>query len=80
MKELYNIETDLSWNTFCKWVAVRIQRLKLIDANIERVKTAKGGVEGLLYYGFAEKLDFDRLTVTYNNLLVEKEKIQRTHK
>jgi hypothetical protein len=26
---------------------------------------------------FIEKIDFDRLTVTYNNLLVEQEKIQR---
>jgi outer membrane protein TolC len=41
------------------------------------VKTAMGGAEGMYAYGFAEKLDLDRLTVTYNNLLIEKEKTQR---
>jgi len=53
------------------------QRTKLLDANIERVKTAMGGAQGMYAYGFVEKLDLDRLTVTYNNLMIEKEKIQR---
>ena len=33
--------------------------------------------KALMENGFAEKIDFDRLTVAYNNLLVEKEKVDR---
>ncbi len=54
-------------------VLISKARLELMDANIKRVKTAMGGVEGMYRYGLAEKLDFDRLTVTYNTLLIEKE-------
>ena len=58
-------------------VLVNEQRNKLMDANIVRVKKALDDTKALLENGFVEKIDYDRLTVTYNNLLVEQEKIQR---
>ncbi len=58
-------------------VLVNEERIKLIDATIERVKQTLANTKSLLDNGFVEKIDFDRLTVTYNNLLVEQEKYQR---
>jgi outer membrane protein TolC len=53
------------------------ERLKLMEANIERVKKLMDDTKTLNANGFVEKIDLDRVTVTYNNLTVEKEKIQR---
>jgi outer membrane protein len=75
--ERTKIETAVAVSKAYYAVLINQQRLKLMDANIERVKTAMGGAQGLYAYGFAEKLDYDRLVVTHNNLLVEKEKIDR---
>ncbi|MCX6295106.1 MAG: TolC family protein [Bacteroidetes bacterium] len=58
-------------------VLVNEERTKLIDATVERVKQTLSNTKSLLDNGFVEKIDFDRLTVTYNNLLVEQEKYQR---
>ncbi len=58
-------------------VLVGTERSKLMDANIARVKKTLDDTKALMETGFVEKLDFDRLTVTYNNLLVEQEKINR---
>jgi outer membrane protein TolC len=71
------VETAVAVSKAYYTVLINEQRIKSLDANIERVKTAMGGAEGMYAYGFAEKLDLDRLTVTYNNLLIEKEKTQR---
>ncbi|MGQ0829702.1 MAG: TolC family protein [Bacteroidota bacterium] len=58
-------------------VLINQERMKLMDANIARVKKIMTDTKALFENGFVEKLDYDRLTVTYNNLLVEEEKIQR---
>ncbi|MBI3501473.1 MAG: TolC family protein [Bacteroidetes bacterium] len=58
-------------------VLVNDERTKLVDANIARIKTLMETTKALNENGVAEKIDLDRITVTYNNLLVEKEKIQR---
>ncbi len=58
-------------------VLVGTERMKLMDANVARVKKTLDETTALMDNGFVEKLDFDRLTVTYNNLVVEQEKIQR---
>ncbi len=58
-------------------VLVSDERMKLIDANIARIKTLMETTKALNENGVAEKIDLDRVTVTYNNLLVEKEKVQR---
>ena len=71
------VETAVAVSKAYYTALINEQRTKLLDANIERVKTAMGGAQGMYAYGFVEKLDLDRLTVTYNNLVIEKEKIQR---
>ncbi len=58
-------------------VLVNDERTKLMNATVDRIKKTLDGTKALLDNGFVEKIDFDMLTVTYNNLLVEQEKVQR---
>lgn len=58
-------------------VLINEERMKLMDANIARIKKAMDDTKVLFDNGFVEKIDLDRLTVTYNNLLIEQEKVQR---
>jgi len=58
-------------------VLVNHERMNLIDANIVRIKKLMDDTKALNENGFVEKIDVDRITVAHNNLLVEKEKIQR---
>ena len=53
------------------------ERMNLLTANITRLKKTLDETKALFENGFVEKLDFDRLTVTYNNLVVEQEKVKR---
>lgn len=53
------------------------ERVKTLTANIERVKKMYDDVKALNDVGFVEKIDKDRLELAYNNLLIEKEKIER---
>ena len=52
-------------------------RMEIIDANLNRVEKMLGEIKVLNQNGFVEKLDVDRMELTYNNLLVEKEKVKR---
>jgi outer membrane protein len=58
-------------------VLISDERMKLMDANIARLKKTMEDTKALFDNGFVEKIDYDRLTVAYNNLLVEQEKVQR---
>lgn len=71
------IETAATVSKAYYTVLVNQERMKLMDANIARLKKALDDTKALLDNGFVEKVDFDRLTVAYNNLLVEQEKVQR---
>jgi outer membrane protein len=53
------------------------ERMKLLNSNVDRVKKLRDDTQVLYTNGFVEKLDLDRIEVTYNNLLIEKDKIQR---
>jgi len=53
------------------------ERLKIIDANIDRIKKLFDDTKALNRAGFAENLDVERIELTYNNLLAEKEKVER---
>ncbi len=61
-------------------VLINEERMKLMDANIARIKKAMDDTKILNDNGFVEKIDLDRLTVTYNNLIIEQEKVQRLQK
>ena len=58
-------------------VLVNKERIKLLDANIERIKKLLDDTKALNKEGFIEQIDVDRLEVTYNNLTNEKVKIER---
>ena len=58
-------------------VLVNEERGKLLEANITRLKKLMEDTKVLNDNGLVEKLDLDRITVAYNNLLVEQEKINR---
>lgn len=53
---------------------VNQERKNLFDVNIARVDTLLKQTRALQKSGFAEKIDVDRLEVTYNNLITERAK------
>jgi len=53
------------------------ERLKTLDANIIRIKKLFEDTKALNQNGFVEKIDVDRLELTSNNLVTEREKIGR---
>jgi len=58
-------------------VLINRERIKLLDLNLERLKNLKDNTAALNQNGFVEKIDLDRLEVSYNNLATEKEKTAR---
>lgn len=58
-------------------VLVNRERIKLLDANMERLKKAYDDTKATNEQGFVEKIDVERLEVQYNNLVTEKEKTVR---
>lgn len=53
------------------------KQLALLNSNITRLKKIFDDTKALYENGFVEKLDLDRITVAYNNLLIEQEKVSR---
>lgn len=58
-------------------VVVNAQRIKLLDANVTRVQKLKDDTKALLDNGFIEKIDYDRVVLAYNNLVTERDNINR---
>lgn len=52
------------------------ERIELFDVNIARVDTLLRNTKALFKNGFAEQIDVDRVQVTYNNLVTEREKFK----
>ncbi len=50
-----------------------IERIKLFDANIARVDSLLRNTKALYQNGFSEKIDVDRVQVTLNNLVAERD-------
>lgn len=71
------IETSAMVTKAYYTVLINQERTLLMDANIARVKKLVEDTKAFLENGLVEKIDFDRLTVTYNNLLTEQEKVNR---
>jgi outer membrane protein TolC len=55
-------------------VIVNRDRIKLLDANIVRLKKLYEDTKAINQQGFAEQIDAERLEVAYNNLMTEKDK------
>lgn len=75
--ERSDIETKAAVAKAYYGVLVNRERIKIIDANITRVKKLKEDIQALTENGFAELIDKDRVEVTFNNLETEKEKFVR---
>jgi outer membrane protein len=57
-------------------VLINQERLKLLAANVSRLDTMLKQTRALYEAGFVEKIDADRLEVSYNNLNTEKQKFE----
>jgi outer membrane protein len=51
--------------------------MELLNSNVVRIKKLLDDTKAYYQNGFVEKLDLDRITVTYNNLLIEQEKLKK---
>jgi outer membrane protein len=71
------IETAVAVSKAYYGVLVNRERLKLLDANLVRVQKLRDDTKALYDNGFVEKIDYDRVVLTYNNLSTEKENIVR---
>lgn len=58
-------------------VLVNRERMKLMNANVERLKKLLDDTKALQQNGFVEKIDLDRIEVLYNNILVEQQNVAR---
>ncbi len=58
-------------------VLVSKERVKLLDANVVKLQKVFSDTKALNAQGFVEKIDVDRIEVTLNNLMSEKEKVDR---
>ena len=72
------IETYVAVSKAYYMVLVGNKQLDLLDANVNQLKKALDQTKALFDNGFAEKLDADRLTVLYNNLITEKQNVLRS--
>jgi outer membrane protein len=72
-------ETQIKANVSKSYYMVLVsrERSKLLEANIIKVKKSKDDLEAYNKQGFVEKIDVDRLEVTYNNLVTESEKVKK---
>ncbi|MBL7882885.1 MAG: TolC family protein [Bacteroidia bacterium] len=71
------IETTAQVSKAYYTVLVNQERMSLMNANVTRLKKAMDDTKALYENGFVEKIDYDRITVAYNNIVVEQDKVQR---
>ena len=57
-------------------VVINKERIKLMDANLIKLKKTLDDTKAFNQQGFVEQIDVDRLEVAYNNLKTEKDKIE----
>ncbi len=71
------IETNVAVTKAYYSVLVNRKRLELLDANIIRLKKTLDDTKAYFENGFAERVDFDRLSVLFNNLTTERENVAK---
>jgi outer membrane protein TolC len=57
-------------------VVINKERIKLMDANLVKLKKTLDDTKAFNQQGFVEQIDVDRLEVAYNNLKTEKDKVE----
>ncbi|MEM9982492.1 MAG: TolC family protein, partial [Bacteroidota bacterium] len=78
-KEATKIEINANVSKAYFSVLVSQERLELLDKNLARLDSSVRETRALYENGFAEKLDVDRLEVSYNNLKLEEDNTQRLY-
>lgn len=71
------IETSVAVTKAYYTVLLNDERLALLESNLVRLKKLADDTKTLHQNGLVEKIDLDRVTVAWNNLLTEKEKIDK---
>jgi outer membrane protein len=71
------IETALQVSKAYYNVLVNAERMDLLNANVERIKKLRDDTKAFYDNGFVEKIDFDRIDITYNNIVTEKQKTEK---
>ena len=71
------LETAVSVTKAYYMVLLMRDRKNVIDANVSRLQKYNSDIKAMFENGFVEKVDVDRIQVTYNNVLSEQEKFQR---
>ncbi|MGD1840183.1 MAG: TolC family protein [Thermonemataceae bacterium] len=78
-KEATKVEISANVSKAYFSVLVSQERLALLDKNLSRLDSTVRETRALYENGFAEKLDVDRLEVSYNNLKLEQDNTQRLY-
>ena len=78
-KQAEQTERDVIENVTKAYYGVLVtrERIGLLDQNLVRLERVLRETTEINKQGFAEKIDVDRLQVSYNNLKVEKDKAER---
>lgn len=71
------IETAVTVSKAYYNVLVSKQRLALVNKNVERLRKLRNDIKATYDAGFVEKLDFDRVDLTYNNITVQQANAKR---
>ncbi|RYG06631.1 MAG: TolC family protein, partial [Chitinophagaceae bacterium] len=71
------IETNVNVTKAYYQVLVSDEKVKLLDANIKQLQQQLNETTQQNKQGFVEKIDVDRLSVQYNNLITERENVIR---
>ncbi|RYY33563.1 MAG: TolC family protein [Sphingobacteriaceae bacterium] len=72
------IETNVNVSKAYYQVLVNDEQVKLLDANLKQLKQQLDETTAQNKQGFVEKIDVDRLSVQYNNLLTNRENVVRS--
>lgn len=72
------IQTNIAVTKAYYQVLVSNEQIKLLDANINQLKQQLNETTQQNKQGFVEKIDVDRLSVQYNNLVTNRENVTRS--
>jgi len=72
------IQTNVAVTKAYYQVLVSNEQIKLLDANINQLKQQVNETTQSNKQGFVEKIDVDRITVQYNNLVTNRENVERS--
>lgn len=78
-KQVNQTKTDLAATVSKAYFNVLIlqEQTQILDANVKRLKKLRDDMKATYDNGFAEKIDYDRTVLAYNNIITEKEKLDR---